>query len=445
MVDPDPGPIGMQLLLLVCLTAINAFFACAEMAIVSVNKTKIGMLAEEGSKKAMMVQKLLKEPTRFLSTIQVAITLAGFFASASAATGISEVVGAALKRAGVPYGNQIAFVGITILLSYFTLVLGELVPKRIALQKAEAISMFVVRPIGVVSMIAAPFVKLLSVSTNLVLRILGMHHEQLEERVSEEEIRSMIESGRENGVFNEAEQDMIESIFEFDDKLASEVMTSRTDVYAIDLAEPLEDYLDEMLETRHSRIPVYEEDIDNIIGVLYMKDFMVAARKQGFEHVNIRTLLHRPYFVPETRNIDELFRDMQKLKQYIAILIDEYGGFSGIVTMEDLAEEVMGPIEDQGDDDEPRITKVDGNTYLLEGLVSIDDLNDTLGTEIESENHDTVSGLLMDQIGTIPGEGEHPTVRLDNLVFSIMEIHERRIEKLKLVVERGEKPAETEE
>lgn len=443
--DPDPSPIGMQLLLLVCLTAVNAFFACAEMAIVSANKTKIGMLAEEGNKKARMVQKLLQEPTRFLSTIQVAITLAGFFASASAATGISEVAGAALKRAGVPYGQQIAFVGITILLSYFTLVLGELVPKRIALQKAEAISMFVVRPVGVISTIAAPFVKLLSVSTNLVLRIVGMHHEQLEERVSEEEIRSMIESGRENGVFNETEQDMIESIFEFDDKLASEIMTSRTDVYAIDLAEPLETYLDEMLATRHSRIPVYEDDIDNIIGVLYMKDYLVAARKQGFEQVNLRTLLHRPYFVPETRNIDELFRDMQRLKQYIAILIDEYGGFSGIVTMEDLAEEVMGPIEDQGDDDEPRITKVDAGTYLLEGLVSIDDLNDELGTEIESENHDTVSGLLMDEIGTIPAEGERPTVRLGNLVFSIMEIHERRIEKLKLVVEREDKPAEAEE
>ena len=283
--DPDPGPIGTQLLLLALLTMVNAFFACAEMAIVSVNKTKIGILADEGSKKAKMVQKLIQEPTRFLSTIQVAITLAGFFSSASAATGISEVLGAYLQRRGIPYGNQISFVGVTVILAFITLVFGELVPKRIALQKAESISMFVVGPVGVVSVIASPFVKLLSLSTNLVLRITGMHHEQLEEKVSEEEIRSMIESGKEHGVFNEAEQDMIESIFEFDDKLASEVMTSRTDVYAVDINEPLESYLDEMLETRHSRVPVYDEDIDNIVGVLYIKDFLLEARKVGFENV----------------------------------------------------------------------------------------------------------------------------------------------------------------
>ena len=438
--DPDPGPIGTQLLLLALLTMVNAFFACAEMAIVSVNKTKIGILADEGSKKAKTVQKLLQEPTRFLSTIQVAITLAGFFSSASAATGISEVLGAYLQRLGIPYGNQISFVGVTVILAFVTLVFGELVPKRIALQKAESISMFVVGPVGVVSIIAAPFVKLLSLSTNLVLRITGMHHEQLEEKVSEEEIRSMIESGKEHGVFNETEQDMIESIFEFDDKLASEVMTSRTDVYAVDINEPLESYLDEMLETRHSRVPVYDEDIDNIVGVLYIKDFLLEARKVGFEKVEVKKLLHRPYFVPETRNIDELFQDMQRAKQYIAVLIDEYGGFSGIVTMEDLAEEVMGPIEDQGDDDEPRIIKIDNSTYILEGLVTIDDLNDELGTEIESENHDTVSGLLMDEIGTIPEENDRRTVQLGNLTFSILEIRERRIEKLKLQVDWSVSP-----
>lgn len=250
----------------------------------------------------------------------------------------------------------------------------------------------------------------------------------------------MIESGKEHGVFNETEQDMIESIFEFDDKLASEVMTSRTDVYAVDINEPLESYLDEMLETRHSRVPVYDEDIDNIVGVLYIKDFLLEARKVGFEKVDVKKLLHRPYFVPETRNIDELFQDMQRAKQYIAVLIDEYGGFSGIVTMEDLAEEVMGPIEDQGDDDEPRIIKIDNSTYILEGLVTIDDLNDELGTEIESENHDTVSGLLMDEIGTIPEENDRRTVQLGNLTFSILEIRERRIEKLKLQVDWSVSP-----
>lgn len=445
MEDPDGSNILMQLLFLAFLTAVNAFFAAAEMAMVSVNKNKINMLADDNNKKAKVLQKLLKEPTKFLSTIQVAITLSSFFASASAATGISKRFAYFLENIHVPYSGQIAMIVVTIVLSYFTLVFGELVPKRVALQKAENISLAIVGPVNMVSKVASPFVKLLSVSTSLVLRILGMHNENIEERVSEEEIRSLIETGQENGVFNEYEKDMIESIFEFDDKVAREIMTSRTNVYAIDINEPLVDYIDELLASRHSRIPVYDDEIDNIIGILYIKDFIIEAKKVGFENVNIRGILHKPYFVPESKYIDELFKELQRTKKYIAVLIDEYGGFAGIVTVEDLVEEVMGSIDDTGDEEEPQIEKIDNQTFLLKGLVTIYDLNDELDLDISSDNHDTISGFLMDMIGYIPDEGDKRDIVLDNLTFKIEEIRDKRIERVRLCIEDKKKNDESDE
>ena len=433
--DPVGSSISLQLLLLLALTAVNAFFAAAEMAIVSVNKNKINRLAEDNNKRAEMVQKLLKEPNKFLSTIQVAITLSGFFASGSAARGISNQLGALFLRLHIPYSTQISFILVTIILSYFTLVFGELIPKRIALQKSEVISLAIAKPVQITSKITAPFVRFLSFSTSIVLKMLGMHNEDLEERVSEEEIRSLIETGQENGVFNEYEKTMIELIFEFDDKLAREIMTSRTNVYAIDINEPITEYLDELLETRHSRIPVYDDEIDNISGSLYIKDFILEARKVGFENVKIRPILHKAYFVPESKKIDELFKELQASKQYIAILIDEYGGFSGIVTVEDLVEEVMGDIDDTGDQIEPFIEKIDNNNFILNGLVTIWDINDELDLDIMSENHDTISGLLIDMLGVIPDEGDNPIVKIDNMTFRIEEIKDKRIERIRLTVE----------
>lgn len=447
--DPDPDNLWLQLLLLVFLTALNAYFAGAEMALVSASPSKLSQKADEGNKKAALVLELLKEPSRFLSTIQIVITLAGFFNSASAATGISKRLESVLVTLNIPNSSTISVVVITLLLSYFTLVLGELVPKRIAQQKAESFSMVVVGPIRVFSKITGPVVKLLSLSTGLVLRLLGMHDEVSEEKVSEAEIRALIENGVETGVFDEYESEMLDSVFEFDDILAREVMTSRTDVYAIDVDEPLSSYLDEMLATRHSRIPVYEEDIDNIIGILYIKDFIVEARRCGFEHVDIRSLLRKPYFVLESKNIDELFKELQESHQYIAVLIDEYGGFSGIVTIEDLVEEVMGPIDDTGDeDDEPKIEEVNDHTWLLEGLVTINDLNDELDTELESESHDTISGLLLDELGYIPEENDLQTVELNGLRFEIQKIQDKRIEQIlvtKLPPEKEDTDTESKE
>ena len=433
--DPEPMSLVSQFILILVLTLLNAFFASAEMAIVSVNRNRIKMLADDGNKKASLLVDLLEEPNKFLSTIQVGITLAGFFSSASAATGISEVIGASLSQLGIPYAQSISLVVITIILSYFTLVFGELVPKRIALQKSEQMAMLSVRPIVFVSKFAKPFVKLLSLSTNLLLRVIGMSDTDLEEKVSREEIKSLVDAGEEYGVINQIEKEMINSIFDFDDKLAKEVMTPRTEVYMINSQLPLS--IEELLEENYSRIPVYEGDMDNIIGILYLKDFLHEAYQVGFENVDIKKLLHRPYFVPECKNLDQLFKELQKSKNHLAVLIDEYGGFSGIVTIEDLIEEVMGDINDEYDDDDPVIRKIDNDTYIVNGLISIKELNDKLQLNLdeETEDYDTLGGFLINQIDYIPSETEECMVEYENLVFKIECVKDKRIEMVKIHIQ----------
>lgn len=428
--DPDGNSILFQLLFLAFLTLVNAFFAGAEMAVVSVNKNRIKVLADEGSKRAALLQTLFEDSTKFLSTIQVAITLAGFFSSASAATGISQVLGGWIAQFGIPYSNTIAVVVVTIILSYFTLVFGELVPKRIALQKAEAFSLFVVQPIYIISKILSPFIKLLSLSTNGFLHLIGMKTENLEEAVSEEEIKKMLETGSENGVFNEIEKEMINSIFSFDDKTAKDVMVPRREVFAIDIEEPLEKILDEILETRHSRIPVYEEQIDNIIGILQVKDVMIEARKKSFEEVDIRALLKEAFFVPDGKSTDELFREMQKTKNSMAVLIDEYGGVSGILTVEDLVEEVMGEITDEHEEEVVELQKIGEKEYLLDGSILIEELNEKLNLKLETENYDTLSGYLIEELGYIPKDSGQCELDADGVHFKILEVKEKRIRKV---------------
>ena len=428
--DPDGNSILFQLLFLAFLTLVNAFFAGAEMAVVSVNKNRIKVLADEGSKRAALLQTLFEDSTKFLSTIQVAITLAGFFSSASAATGISQVLGGWIAQFGIPYSNTIAVVVVTIILSYFTLVFGELVPKRIALQKAEAFSLFVVQPIYIISKILSPFIKLLSLSTNGFLHLIGMKTENLEEAVSEEEIKKMLETGSENGVFNEIEKEMINSIFSFDDKTAKDVMVPRREVFAIDIEEPLEKILDEILETRHSRIPVYEEQIGNIIGILQVKDVMIEARKKSFEEVDIRALLKEAFFVPDGKSTDELFREMQRTKNRMAVLIDEYGGVSGILTVEDLVEEVMGEITDEHEEEVVELQKIGEKEYLLDGSILIEELNEKLNLKLETENYDTLSGYLIEELGYIPKDSGQCELDADGVHFKILEVKEKRIRKV---------------
>lgn len=425
-----------QFILILILTLINAFFSASEMAIVSLNKNKIKVLAEEGNKNAILIERLLQEPTKFLSTVQVGITLASFFSSASAATGISNVFGNSLETLNIPYAHEISLIVVTIILSYITLVFGELLPKRLALQNSQKIAMYAVKPIMLISKITIPFVKLLSISTNFLIRLFNVNSKNLEEKVSKEEIKSLVDVGQEHGVINETEKDMINSIFEFDDKLAKEVMTPRTNVYMINIDDCANTYLNSLLNEKYSRIPIFQENIDNIIGILYMKDFLCEAYKVGFDNVNLRNILHTPYFVPEIKNIDELFKELQISRKHMAILIDEYGGFSGIVTIEDLIEEVMGDIGDEFDDEEILLKNISKNTFLASGLISINELNEKLHINLDSESddYDTLGGFIIKLIGYIPKKDDDCIVNYKNIIFKIKEVNKKRIVKVEITI-----------
>ena len=432
--DPGGNAIAMQIFILIFLTLVNAFFAGSEMAIVSVNKNKIHLLAEKGNKRAKLIENLFDDSTKFLSTIQVAITFAGFFSSASAATGISQVLGQWMSQFGIPYSNTLAVVLVTILLSYCTLVFGELVPKRIALQKAEQFSLMCVTPILFISRILSPFIKLLSMSTNGVLRLLGMKTENLEEEVSEEEIRSLVHSGRASGIFDETQTEMIDSVFTFDDKPARDVMVPRQEVITVDIDEPIRPQLHDLLNTRLTRFPVYKETSDNIIGILNIKDLMVAVNNQNTENRQLIDLLKEPYFVPDSKPTAELFREMQKTKNRMAILIDEFGGFSGITTTEDLVEEIVGDLHDEYEQDDPELQQISPREYIVDGMMSIDNLNEQLGLKLQTDYYDTVSGFLIEQIGQIPSEDQHPIIHIDTLTFTVQSMEGKRIGKIRLTL-----------
>lgn len=423
-----------QLILIAILTLINAFFAGAEMAIISVNKKKLRKMGKEGDKKANIVLKVLKEPSKFLSTIQVGITFAGFFSSASAAVGISDDLGQYLTNIGIPFGTNIAFISVTLILSYIILVFGELVPKRIALQHSEKFAMIAIKPINIFSKIMRPFVSFLSISTNFVLKLLGIKSEGVEEKITLEEIKSLIEVGHEQGMINPVEREMLDSVISFDDKVAEEIMTARTEVFMININEPLDTYIDKMLKLKHSRIPVYEKSRDNIIGILYLKDFILEAYNLGFKNIEIRNILRPAYFVPEYKNINDLFLELQSSKNHFAILIDEYGGFSGIVTMEDIIEEIMGDIDDEYDQDEPDITRIEDNIFLAKGSISIKELNSEANLKLDekSEFYDTLGGLIIYLLGYIPMDGEKEIVNYKGAEFIIEETKNRRIKSVRI-------------
>jgi putative hemolysin len=361
LMDPDPGSNYLfQILLLLILIIINAFFAMAEMATVSANRNTIRTKAADGKKSAVLLLGLIEKPNKFLSTIQVCITLAGFLQSAVAATAMADDLGSVINRVfHIDSGNGIAVVIITFILSFFNLVLGELTPKRIALQYSDKIALFTAYPVWFVSKIAAPFIFLLSATVSLILRLFGINKETIDEIYSEEEIKSHLDVGIETGLIDETGKEMISSVFEFDDKLAYEIMTPRTDIFMLSINDKVEEYVDELLKSRFSRIPYYNKDSDDIVGVLYMKDFIIQAKKVGFNRVNVQNLLQKPFFVPESKNINELFNEMQETKKHMSFLIDEYGGVSGIVTTEDIVEEIMGAIDDEYDDAEPKMDKLD--------------------------------------------------------------------------------------
>lgn len=430
--DSDPAGLIPQIILIVILTLINAFFASAEMAIVSVNKSKVKKLSEEGNKKAKLLEKLIEEPSNFLSTIQIGITLAGFFSSASAATGISTYINDLLSPFNIPYTKEISMVGVTLLLSYFTLVFGELVPKRIALKKAEKIALSSVNIINLISIVAKPFIKILSFSTYLVLKLIRVNHLDVEEKVSEEEIRTLITKSEQDGCIEDYEKKMLDGVFEFNDKTCKEIMTSSNDTFLINVNDDINIVLDEIISLGYSRIPIYEYNIDNIIGVLYVKDLLAESRKVGFDNIDIRKIMQEPYFVPENKKTNDLFKILKEKKIHLAFLVDEYGGFSGIVTMEDLIEEIVGDIDDEYDIEEINIYKISENTFIAKGILPISEIRERFNKNIINDNYDTLNGYLIANIGEVPKDRKE--IILDNIKFEILKIGNRRIEEVKLTV-----------
>ncbi|WP_312654599.1 hemolysin family protein [Proteiniclasticum sp.] len=428
----ESSDLGSQILFIVVLILVNAFFAMTEMAMVSANKVRVNMMAEKGNKKAEKLQRILERPSNFLSTIQVGITLAGFLASAQAATGLAQHLTGFGDRVGFNISESAAIVVITVILSYFTLVFGELVPKRIALQNSEKIAMATVGVISFISVVFKPFIVLLSFSTNIFARLVGINSETLEEEVSLEEIRSIIEVGREKGVINETERDMLDGIFEFDNRLGREIMTPRTEVEMIEVTEPINNVVSKITNGNFSRIPFYLDEVDNVVGILYIKDLFRQLINKG-KAGNIEDLLRKPYFAPENKYIDDLFKEMQIANAQMAILLDEYGGFSGIVTIEDILEEIVGNIYDEHDVFDEYINKVTDNIYLIDALVSVDDFNDALGFEIETDNADSIGGYVIERLGRVPKKGD--SVFYDGHEFKVQQMSGRRIKVLKLIMD----------
>ena len=422
-----------QIIVLIILILLNAYFAATEIAFISLNDAKIEKNAKEGNKKAKQILKMLKTPSKFLATIQIGITLAGFLSSAFASDAFADKLAPILNNLipsiSLEVWRGISILLITIILSFFTLVFGELVPKRLAMKYYEKISYATIGVIRAISIITAPFVKLLTFSTNIVSKLFGVGEAE-EEVVTEEEIKMMIAEGEEKGTIERGEKQLLNNVFEFNDIIVSEIMTPRTDMYAIDINKNLREMLDEIDEFKYSRIPVYNESIDDIEGILFVKDILKPLKDN--EEIDIRKIIREPYFIPESKDIDELFKEMQQNKVQMAIVIDEYGGTAGLITMEDIIEELVGNIFDEYDEEELDIKKIDENTYIVNGMITSYELKKIFDVELPEGDYETLSGYLLDKLGRIPEEDEHPVIEDENLTYRVEEIEDRRIKYVKV-------------
>jgi putative hemolysin len=426
-----------RLLILGLLVLTNAFFAASEIAIISLNDTKLRKMAGQGHVRAKLLAALLKEPSRFLATIQVGVTLSGFLASAFAAESFAKDTAAWLGStipsiAGVSY--PLAIGSITLVLAYFSLVFGELVPKRIAMQYPDAISMAVVPLLALVARLAAPFVHLLSFSTNLVAGIFGVTREANQERVTEEEIRMVVDEGQEKGVIRATEKAMINNILEFDNTEVTELMIHRSEIIALPDNATLSTTLETVTREKFTRLPVYQGNLDNILGILHVKDLLQFVATGKPEEFELKKLLRPASLIPFCKKTDELFHQMQRDKNHMAIVVDEYGGTAGLVTMEDLVEEIVGSIQDEYDEEEAEFIKTGDRQWQIKGQASLETVSNLIGTTLDNETHETLGGFLSGQLGRIPADGEKPVIKYGGYAFKVEEVRNRRI--LKVQVER---------
>lgn len=417
------------IILQLVLIALNAVFACAELAVLSINETKLERMADQGDKRAMRLFKLTREPAKFLATIQVAITLSGFLGSAFAADGFSEPLvdwllglGVNIPRATL---DSIAVVVITLILSYFTLVFGELVPKRVAMKKAEALGLSISGLVNGISIVFRPIVWFLSVSTNAILRLLGIDPNEANEQVNEEEILMMVDAGSEKGAIDDQEREFIQNVFEFDDLTAEEIAVHRTEVTVLWLEDSMEEWAKTIHDSRHTLYPVCQDSVDNIIGILNAKDYFRLDNKSR-DNV-MQNAVKAPFFVPETIKADVLFRKMKKTRNIMAIVLDEYGGMEGIITLNDLIEQLVGDLgEDTAEEaaSEPHVEQINEDTWAIIGNVELCDIEQALDVDIGLEDVDTFTGLVFGELDMIPDDGVQD-IELD---FKGLHIHIRKVE-----------------
>lgn len=437
------------LLLQAVLIFLNAVFASAEIAVLSINETKLERMAQEGNNRAKRLFRLTREPARFLATIQVAITLSGFLGSAFAADNFSEPLvdwilslGVNIPRATL---DAAAVIVITLVLSYFTLIFGELVPKRIAMKKPEQLAMGISGLVSGISIVFKPVVSFLSISTNLILRLCGIDPNEEEEKVSEEEIRMMVDAGSEKGTIDHQEKEFIQNVFEFNDIMVESIATHRTDVTILWMEEDMDSWAETIHNSRHTRYPVCDGSPDNVVGVLNAKDYFRLEDKSR-ENV-LQNAVYPAYFVLETTKADVLFKNMKANKKSMAIIIDEYGGMTGIVTLYDLIEELVGDLEDEPleyKNDDPYIEKVDENTWQVKGNVELEDIEEALNVDIASAEFDTFTGLVFEELGRIPEDGEQDiNLKIQDIQVHISSVKDHQIEKAEIKISaKEEKDAE---
>lgn len=425
-----------QILLQLILIAINAIFACTEIAVISVNDAKLAKLAAEGNKKAIRLAKLKNKPARFLSTIQVAITLSGFLGSAFASQNFADLLMIPLKKLNIPIPdsvlNTICVVLITIILSYITLVFGELVPKRVAMKKAESIALGISGLISFVSVLFAPIVWLLTISTNGVLRLMGIDPNADDEEVTEQDIRMMVDVGSEKGVIDDSEKEMIQNVFEFDDLTIDKFLTHRTDIVYLYEEDGVDVWHETICENPHACYPICGETVDDVTGVLYANDYFRLKDRSTKEAI-IEGAVRSPYFVPETLSADVLFEQMKKTGNYFAVALDEYGGMSGIVTLTNLIEQIVGDFPDDDTEDgeiveDEEIKKLGDRRFRILGSAELDEVSETIGVKLPADEFDTFGGYVFGIYGTVPDDGTTISVDTEDLHIEVLKINEHRAE-----------------
>lgn len=424
--DDDPL-IGLLLLQLVFI-ALNAIFACAEIAVISINDVKLAKLAASGDKRAIRIARLTSQPARFLATIQISITLAGFLGSAFAADNFAGKLVELLLKTGTTIPahtlNAISVVLITLILSYFTLVFGELVPKRLAMKKAERIAFALSGIISAISTVFKPLVWLLTASTNGILRLLGINPNEEDSSVTEEEIRMMIDAGSEKGAIEADEKELLQNVFEFNDVSAADMLTHRTMVDMLWLEESDEAWAKLLSSTNHSYYPICADTADDVVGILRARDYLRLSERTR-DNV-MANAVSEPLFVPESVKADDLFREMRRSRDHFAVVLDEYGGMSGIVTMNDIVEQLVGDIDGQQDDEEA-IVPIDGGRYSVGGCAPLEDIAEKLGLDLPTDEFDTIGGLIFSACDTIPPDGSRFSVKVCGISADVDRIMDHRI------------------